>query len=92
MSDKCKVIGNKLTPCKHLQSAIQHGNPSSISRGIYIPSRVNLTTGEPGTDIVQIHSGDHSVRGVAANFCPFCGTAINTWDAPESAVKVNHEN
>lgn len=79
MKDKCKVNGNKLEACDFLVRALTFGNPSRSSKGIFIPYRVNNRTGERGTDVVQIHSGDFVGAGIAANFCPFCGASIVTW-------------
>lgn len=90
MSDKCLVNGKHLTPCKPLMKSLMGRNPTGRSMGLFMPSRVNLTTHEPGTDIVQLHSGEYLGRGIALNYCPFCGTEIRTWEAPDSAVKVNN--
>ena len=44
-----------------------------------MPERVNINTGEKGTDLVQIHSGAYVGRGIVACYCPFCGESLNTW-------------
>lgn len=83
MQIKCKVIGNKISRCYTLQKALEYGNPSSRNKGCFVPERANINTGEPGTDIVQLHSGDYVGRGVAMNFCPFCGENIKSWESKE---------
>ncbi|WP_274713300.1 hypothetical protein [Xenorhabdus bovienii] len=37
-----------------------------------------MKTREPGTDIVQLHSGEFVGSGVMLNYCPFCGQDIDT--------------
>lgn len=82
MTPKCEVQGDKITPCHTLGKALEYGNPAARSKGLFIPERVNINTGEPGTDIAQLHSGGYVGRGVALNYCPFCGEKISTWEAP----------
>ena len=83
MQIKCKVIGKKISRCYTLQKALEYGNPSSRKKGCFVPERVNINTGEAGIDIVQLHSGDYVGRGVAMNFCPFCGENIKSWESKE---------
>ncbi|NUH53989.1 hypothetical protein HUK76_09790 [Citrobacter portucalensis] len=78
---KCRVNGNQITPCEVLAKSLEYKNPSLKSKGIFIPERVNIKTGQPGTDIAQLHSGEYVGRGVALNFCPFCGEGLKTWEA-----------
>lgn len=77
---KCQVYGKKIEPCAALAKALEYGNPAFKSKGIFIPERVNINTGEPGLDIAQIHSGRYVGRGVAMYFCPFCGESLKTWE------------
>lgn len=79
MSVKCLVEGRHITPCAQLSSAIEYGNPTPKSKGVFMPERVNINTGEKGTDLVQIHSGAYVGRGIVACYCPFCGESLNTW-------------
>ncbi|EEX0488903.1 hypothetical protein [Escherichia coli] len=76
---KCRINGNQIEPCAVLAKALEYGNPTFKSKGIFIPERVNINTGEPGLDIAQIHSGQYVGRGVAMCFCPFCGESLKTW-------------
>ncbi|TNL09064.1 hypothetical protein CYD30_14735 [Kosakonia cowanii] len=79
MTNKCRVHGNQIASCSSLADATEYGNPTSKSKGLFIPERVNINTGEPGTDIAQLHSGQYVGRGVAIVFCPFCGESLKTW-------------
>jgi hypothetical protein len=81
MSTKCKVSGNKIIPCDVMVRATEYRNPTPKSKGVFIPERVNIKTGAPGTDIAQLHSGAYVGRGAAMKFCPFCGESLNTWEA-----------
>lgn len=80
MKDSCHVVGNKIAPCSRLSQALEYGNPRVKSKGIFIPERFNFNTGKPGTDIAQLHSGSFVGRGIALNFCPFCGVSLKTWE------------
>lgn len=78
-NEKCKVNGIHFTPCEVLSKAIDGSSPSSKKKGLFLPMRINVKTGQQGHDILQIHSGKYVGNGVAANFCPFCGESIVTW-------------
>ncbi|MDE9455406.1 hypothetical protein [Xenorhabdus bovienii] len=75
---KCQKNENKLTACEALSRALQYGNPTKKSKGLFLPMRINVLTGKPGTDIVQLHSGEFVGSGVMLNCCPFCGQDIDT--------------
>ncbi|MCG3462827.1 hypothetical protein ACR71G_20200 [Xenorhabdus bovienii] len=75
---KCQKNKNKLTICNTLANALRYGMPTKKSKGLYLPMRINMKTGEPGTDIVQLHSGEFVGAGVMLNYCPFCGQDIDT--------------
>lgn len=77
----CEVDGKKLKPCASLAAALEYGNPNGKAKGMFLPERVNIKTGERGTDIVQIHSGNFIPKGIAVEYCPFCGTRIACWEA-----------
>lgn len=79
MTASCKLTGNKIAPCDILAQTLEYGNPRGKSKGVFIPERVNINTGEAGTDIAQLHSGVFVGRGAALNFCPFCGVSLKTW-------------
>jgi hypothetical protein len=79
VSDKCKIQGNQIVRCDALARATEYGNPRPKSKGLFIPERVNMNTGEPGIHIAQLHSGQYIGRGVALVFCPFCGESLKTW-------------
>ncbi|AHE73442.1 hypothetical protein M942_22805 [Enterobacter ludwigii] len=80
-TEKCRVEGNKIvTRCGLLLRSLEYGNPTPRSKGLFIPMRVNTETGDPGTDLAQLHSGAFVGGGVVLNFCPFCGESLNTWE------------
>ncbi|NHB93763.1 hypothetical protein [Photorhabdus cinerea] len=76
--NKCQKNGNKLTVCSALAKALEFGSPTKRSKGLFLPMRFNIKTGEPGTDIVQLHSGEFIGSGVMVDYCPFCGQDIDT--------------
>ncbi|MXF06717.1 hypothetical protein [Escherichia coli] len=76
---KCRVNGKFLEVCDTLRDALAGSSPTAKSKGLFLPYRVNMRTGEQGTDIVQLHSGKFVGRGIALYFCPFCGESIKTW-------------
>ena len=80
MTDKCKLDGNRISRCDLLSKSLEYGNPTFKSKGAFIPERVNIKTGQPGTDLAQLHSGQFVGRGIAMNFCPFCGESLKTWE------------
>lgn len=82
----CVTNGRHLTPCSMLVKSLQYGHPTGKAKGLFKPDRVILSTREKGTDIVQLHSGTFIGRGVALNYCPFCGADIRTWMAPDSRI------
>ncbi|CGA70124.1 Uncharacterised protein [Salmonella enterica subsp. enterica serovar Typhi] len=48
---KCQINGNQIEPCAALSKSLEYGNPTFKSKGIFIPERVNINTGESGLDI-----------------------------------------
>ncbi|WP_242365619.1 hypothetical protein [Yersinia enterocolitica] len=83
-NSKCQLNGKHIiTLCSTLNSALSGSSPTPKAKGLFLPYRVNIQTGERGTDIVQLHSGEYVGRGVALNFCPFCGESLKTWAAQE---------
>ncbi|MEP8847668.1 hypothetical protein ABKV87_20605 [Enterobacter hormaechei] len=80
MTQKCAVIGKHITPCELLGKALEYGNPTKKSKGAFLPERVSMATGLRGMDIAQLHSGHYVGRGMAMNFCPFCGESLKTWE------------
>lgn len=48
---KCQINGNQIEPCAALSKSLEYENPTFKSKGIFIPERVNINTGESGLDI-----------------------------------------
>lgn len=80
MTHKCTVNRKHITPCELLGKAFEYGNPTAKSKGSFLPERVSMETGLRGMDIAQLHSGQYVGRGIAMNFCPFCGESLKTWE------------
>ncbi|MBX9476796.1 hypothetical protein [Yersinia enterocolitica] len=81
---KCQLNGKHIiTLCSTLNSVLSCSSLTPKAKGLFMPYRVNIQTRERGTDIVQLHSGEYVGRGVALNFCPFCGESLKTWAAWE---------
>ncbi len=75
---KCTVEEGKFVrPCPSLASAAEVGHPRGKQKGIY--AWVLSTPEGPTRTFFGVKSGDHKDRGLALNFCPFCGERI---DAP----------
>lgn len=80
MTGICKIEGNHISLCEALSKSLEYGNPTPRSKGAFLPERMNIRTGERGTDIVQLHSGNYVGRGIAMCYCPFCGESLKTWE------------
>lgn len=77
MSDKCKADNSEVTPCKSLLEATEYGNPRGKQKGIYEWRLVEMGTGDLSRAFYGVKSGSLVEKGVAFNFCPFCGEAID---------------
>lgn len=69
---------NFVVPCTALEESIG-GFGTDKRKGIVAWHLIHMPTGKPSRSFIGVRSGDHAVKGVAFNFCPFCGTKI---DAP----------
>ena len=80
MSDKCEVKdGAFVEPCKMLEGVVDNNTPAfSKTKGVSVWHTFNWKTGKPGRTFFGVKSKGYP-KGVAFNFCPFCGTQI---DAP----------
>ncbi|MCC8456201.1 hypothetical protein [Photorhabdus aegyptia] len=76
--NKCQKNGNKLSAYSALAKSLELGSPAKRSKSLFLPMRFIMKTGEPGTDIVQLHSGEFVGTGVMVNYCPFCRQDIDT--------------
>ncbi len=81
-NQKCSVRdGNFVEPCEHLRKAC-NGRPYGTAKGIFIHDLSYLDKerlGKPSRTFFSVKSGEYAKKGVALNFCPFCGVQI---DAP----------
>lgn len=71
--------GRFVVACKTLERSIHDVNMRGKSRGITRWDLTNLNTGKRSRTFFGVKSGDFTDKGLAFNFCPFCGAQI---DAP----------
>jgi len=68
---RCEVQGERFVePCWVLDEMAQ-----SSGKGINIWRAVGPAG--PSRTFMTLHSGKHAKKGVAMNYCPFCGTDIS---------------
>lgn len=79
---RCSVRDGKFVePCKTLR-AVCEGSPVGRGKGVRAWESYHLDgQPRPARTFFGVRSGDHATKGIAFNFCPFCGTKI---DAPFS--------
>ena len=77
---KCRVEAGKFVePCKSLQEATEFGNPIGKRKGVWCWEYHNREQSGPTRRFFGIKSGEFAEKGLAFNYCPFCGEKI---DAP----------
>ena len=80
---KCNVTadGKFVEPCKTLADATEFGNPNGKRKGIWAWQyfRLGESKSTPSRTFFGVKSGEHVEKGLAFNYCPFCGEKI---DAP----------
>lgn len=72
----CTVEGLHLKPCDTLAATVE-GTHTRKRRGIHVWAFSNNKTGEPTRTFIGVRSGEHTEKGLAFIFCPFCGTRID---------------
>lgn len=73
---KCRVENNSFViPCKTLSESSQYGNPRGKQKGIYAWEL--SIRGVSSRTFFGVKSGEYIAKGIAFNFCPFCGENIN---------------
>lgn len=77
---KCLVSedGKHITPCTHLANCVA-GRGQSKVKGVVVWQTERVKDIKPYRTFYGVKSGAHSARGIAFNFCPFCGVQV---DAP----------
>ncbi len=76
---KCTIAeGRFVEPCDSLYESSEGRVPTGKARGIYWWDYTNLKTHKPSRTFFGAKTSD-CPKGVAFNFCPFCGVQI---DAP----------
>jgi hypothetical protein len=75
---KCTVLDGKFVlACMALSSVCEPANPRGKQKGVFAWEL--STPNGPTRTMFGAKSGDHVVKGMLFNFCPFCGERI---DAP----------
>ena len=76
MAEKCYVRdGRYVEPCNMLASATEYGNPRGKQKGIFAWALSIPGKGASRT-FFGVKSGEQVAKGLAFNFCPFCGERI----------------
>lgn len=78
IDDKCTVTddGKIVNPCKALTRATEFGSPSGKRKGIWCWEYHGIKDPGPKRRFWGTKSGDFVEKGIAFNFCPFCGEKI----------------
>ena len=77
---KCRIEEGKfVVPCKTLADATEFGNPIGKRKGVWCWEYYNHELKGPTRRFYGTKSGDFAEKGLAFNYCPFCGEKI---DAP----------
>lgn len=79
-NQKCKIEDGKfVVPCKTLADATEFGNPIGKRKGVWSWEYYRTDTKGPTRRFYGCKSGEFVAKGMAFNYCPFCGEKI---DAP----------
>jgi hypothetical protein len=76
MTKTCTVEGNHVRPCSWLENATDERGSSGRERGLRVFDFTDTKTGEPSRTFYAIKSAQFP-KGLAIEFCPFCGTNIS---------------
>lgn len=83
----CDVEGGRFVrPCAPLSECVS-GTAFDKQKGVIEWNFIDMKKGEASRTFFGIRSGIHAVKGIAFNWCPFCGTKIDApfCDAAESS-------
>lgn len=76
MAEKCTIRDARFVdPCTMLASATEYGNPRGKQKGIFGWALHVAGKGASRT-FYGAKSGEHVAKGLAFNYCPFCGESI----------------
>lgn len=76
---KCTISadGQHVEPCHLLYEQTEYGNPQRKKRGIFVWHLFDTKAAKPSRTFFGIVS-TQSPTGFVFNFCPFCGTQIDS--------------
>jgi len=84
MSIKCTIKDGKFVqPCDALGSVTEYNHPKGKQKGVFAWRYTSPETG-PTRTFYGCKSGERVERGLAFNYCPFCGERI---DAPINSME-----
>lgn len=84
---KCSVrAGNFVEPCTALEEVTIGEAAFNSRKGVVVWNLFNLTSGAPTRSFIGVRSGSVHKKGMAFNFCPFCGTDISAPFLRETAA------
>lgn len=78
--NKCKLVDtNIIEPCARLKEACEYGNPYGKRKGLYAWNLYKTNNCEPTLSrrFFGAKSGNFVNKGIAFNYCPFCGEEIS---------------
>ena len=70
---KCKVVDYNIEPCWALELTIEDHHRK---KGISMMQFFNMKTSKPTRSVAMVKSGQRTKKGLALNYCPFCGENI----------------
>lgn len=76
MNKKCIIENEKFViPCEALQNSSEYGHPRGKKKGVFSWSMTKDF--KPSRTFFGVKSGDFIEKGIAFNYCPFCGENID---------------
>ena len=72
---KCTLEGKVVNPCSAL-AEVTDCNPRSSGKGVCEWNGVDIETNKTIRRMYGVKGGEHKKKGLAFNFCPFCGTNL----------------
>lgn len=82
--NQCELVDGKfVVPCAALTKASDGSCASGKQRGLFEWVYTQLSTGKLSRSFFGLKTGEYASKGVAMNYCPFCGVSIATHLQPQ---------